>query len=166
MQPPPLIVAQMLQLALQQYSLLPQTALPHGVPALLPPLAAATPPGAGAPPVALAPPVPAAPPVDERPPVPEHSIVMQPPPLIDAQMLQLALQQYSLEPQTALPHGVPALLPPLAAATPPVAGAPPVEIAPPVETAPPVEVDCPPTEPAPPPRLALPLQAHRTPIEA
>ena len=129
MQPPPLMVAQMLQLALQQYSLVPQTALPHGVPALLPPLAAATPPVAGAPPVALAPPVPAAPPVDERPPVPEHSIVMQPPPLIDAQMLQLALQQYSLEPQTALPHGVPALLPPPVAATPPVAGAPPVALA-------------------------------------
>lgn len=82
----------------------------------------------------VAPPVPEAPPVEERPPVPEHAIVMQPPPLSGAQMLQLGLQQYSPEPQVALPQGVLVpLLPPVDADLPPVELLPPVAGAPPME---------------------------------
>ena len=81
----------------------------------------------------VAPPAPEVPPVPEAPPVPEQIIVMQPAPPIGAQMLQLALQQYSPEPHVALPHGVPAPLLPPVAALPPVPGAPPRELAPPVD---------------------------------
>ena len=102
------------------------------------------------------PPAPLAPPVAELPPVPEQTIVIQPPPCVGAHRLQLALQQYSLAPQTAepqamlVPPAVPGTLPPLLDAE-----------RPPVLVVPPMLLPEPPTDEAPPPpRLTLPLHAR------